>query len=139
MNIGAYLHSRWAADAVLNGLLPVAKLVTGEYTVADPSVPYATMFKTMGRPDAYDNDGACLDRQTIQITIHHGRDHYDEGAAIVEAVKNCFGRAAFDVSGSGKVINMQRTGDWESQDGDGNWVFAVQFDCRVYVPSGSGV
>jgi hypothetical protein len=137
MNIGQVLHARWEADGTLNGLLPVAKVMTGNYFAEDPVFPYGTIIRPGDTTEGYDNEGAADERVTVRVTVYHHRDSYDAGLAIADAVKSAFDRAAFDLFGSDKVLNMQRTGYVELQDEDDNWFFVIDFTCMVYLASGT--
>jgi len=137
MNINATLHSRWANDATLNGLLPVAKVVTGIYFASEPAYPYATITRPGDRPLAYSSEGAAVERVLVRITVYHGLNNYDEGLAIADAVKAAFDRKDFALSGSDKVLNMQRCGYMEVSDEDvAGWFFVLDFDCSVYLAAG---
>ena len=137
MNIGQVLHTRWAADGTLNGLLPVANVMTGNYFATDPVFPYATITRPGDTTEGYDNSDAAEERVTVRVTVYHHRDNYDEGLAIADAVKSAFDRTAFDLSGSDKVLNMQRTGYLELQDENDNWYFVIDFTCTVHLASGT--
>jgi hypothetical protein len=136
MNIGQVLHARWAANNALNTLLPVAKVMTGTFFAIDPVFPYATITRPGDTTEDYDNEGAAKERVTVRVTVYHHRDNYDEGLAIADAVKSAFDRSAFDLSGSDKVLNMQRTGYEELQDEKDNWYFVIDFVCTVHLASG---
>ena len=137
MNLGQVIHQRWAADSTLNGLLDSSKVTTGTYYATDPTFPYATITRPGDTTGGYDNDGAALELPRVRITVYHGRDNYDEGLAIAAAVKSAFDRTDFALSGSDKVLNMQRDGYEEIDDEDGDWYFVIDFLCRVYLATGT--
>ena len=136
MNIGQVLHTRWAADGTLNGLLDSSKVTTGTYFAADPGFPFATITRPGDTTEGYDNSGAAEEHVTIRVTVYHHRDNHDEGLVIADAVKSAFDRTNFDLSGSDKVLNMQRTGYAELQDEDDNWYFVVDFLCMIHLATG---
>ncbi len=137
MNIGAVIHTRWAADSTLNGLLPSSDVMTGNYFATDPKFPYATITRPGDTTEGYDNTEAAEERVTVRVTVYHHRDNYDGGLAIADAAKSAFDRTKFDLSGSDKVLNMQRTGYAELQDEDDNWYFVIDFTCTVHLASGT--
>ena len=132
MNLAQVIHQRWAADEALDNLLPAARVYTG--MSVDPTTPYAVITRQSDRPVAYLSDGSTVDRVGLRVGVFH--DNYDAGAAIVHQVKVAFHLAQFALSGSDRVINMQRSNDFEQQSADGVWEFAVDFDCTVYLTSG---
>ena len=136
MNIGQVLHTRWAAGTTLNGLLAAAKVMTGRYFAEDPTFPYATITRPNDVPQGYTSDGAAVERVAVRITVYHAFESYDEGLAIADAVKSTFDREDFDLSGSDKVLNMQRSGYQEIQDEDGDWYFVIDFECPVHLSAG---
>jgi len=136
INLGQYLHARWAADTTLNGLLDSSKLSTG--LAPDSEFPYATITWPGNTAGGWTNDGASLDRIGVRITVYHGRDNYDDGKAIVSAIRNAYSRADFAVGGGGRCINMQYTGDEELQDEEDDWYFVIDFEAQVHTLAGSG-
>lgn len=137
MNIGQVLHARWEANETLNGLLPVSKVMTGVYFADDPKFPYATITRPGDTTAGYHNTGAAEERVVVRITVYHHRDNYDEGLAIADAAKAVFDRTAFDLSGSDRVLNMQRSAYEETQDEEDNWFFIIDFVCMVHLASGT--
>jgi hypothetical protein len=136
MNLGQVLHTRWAADGTLNGLLDSSKVTTGTYFAEDPQPPYATITRPGDMTAWRDNEGAAEEHALVRITVYHGRDNYDEGLAIADAVKAAFDRTDFALSGSDKVMNIQRIGYEEIDDEDGDWYFMIDFRCQVYLANG---
>lgn len=136
MNLGQVLHTRWEADGTLNGLLPVAKVMTGIYFAEDPVYPYATITRPYDVPLQYDNTGAAVERVMVRITVYHAAESYDEGQAIANAVKSAFDRTDFNLSGSDRVLNMQRDSYQAIQDEQGDWYFVIDFVCLVHLSAG---
>ena len=132
MNLAQVIHQRWAAAEPLDNLLPASRVYSG--MSVDPSRPYAVIAKQSGRPVACLSDGSAVDQVGIRIQVFH--DNHDAGAAIVHQVKAAFHQTDFALSGSDKVINMQRSNDFEQQDDGGGWQFVVEFNCTVYLASG---
>lgn len=132
MNLAQVIHQRWAATGPLNDLLPASRVYTG--MSIDPTTPYAVITKQSDRPMAYLSDGSSVDRVGVRVAVFHGA--YDAGAAIVHQLKLAFHLAEFALSGSDKVISIQRSNDLERQDEDGLWQFVVDFNCTVYLTSG---
>ena len=132
MNLAQVIHQRWAADEALNGLLPASRVYTG--MSVDPTTPYAVITKQSHRPMAYLSDGSTVDQVGVRVQTFH--DNYDAGAAIVHQIKVAFHQAEFALSGSDKVINIQRSNDFEHLDRDGVWQFVVDLNCTVYLASG---
>lgn len=132
MNLAQVIHQRWAAAEALNDLLPAASVYTG--TSVDPTTPYAVISKQSDRPEAKLNDGSAVDTIVVRIEVFH--DNRDAGAAIVHQVKAAFDRTDFALAAGDKVINMQRSNDHETQEKDGVWKFAVDFNCTVHLASG---
>ena len=131
MNLAQAIHTRWAADAALNGLLPVTQVMTGIYVAGEPGSRYATVTLCGGRFEGAANDGSSIDTVTIRIQVHY--DHYDAGRSIADALLAAFDRSSFPLSPTDKVICMQRTGlPTETQDATGGrWSWTVDFQCRV--------
>jgi hypothetical protein len=132
MNLAQVIHQRWAADAALSSLLPASRVYTG--MSIDPTTPYAVITRQSDRPAAYFNDGSTVDRIGVRVQVFHHA--YDAGAAVVHQLKLAFHLAEFPLSGSDKVLTMQRANDSEQQNKDGVWQFVVDFDCTVYLASG---
>lgn len=132
MNLPKYLHTRWAANETLNGLLPVASLHTGSHRAVDPTFPYATITMPGGYNDGRTNDGVSNEVVTARISIYHGADNYDELVTIAEAVHDAFDGAAFNLGGSDRCILMHQEGEPDQiQDDRSDWTFVIDFTCRV--------
>ena len=132
MNLAQVIHQRWAAAGSLNGLLPAARVFTG--MSVDPTRPFAVISKESDRPLECYNDGAAVDVVGVRIRVF--ADDYDAAAAIMHQVKAAFDRSAFALSGSDKVLNMQRGDDSELQNDDGVWQLTIDFQCTVYLAAG---
>ncbi|HUT11851.1 MAG TPA: DUF3168 domain-containing protein [Thermoguttaceae bacterium] len=133
MNLAEVIHQRWAAAGGLNGLLPATSVYTG--LSVDPEMPYAVISKRSDRPMARHNDGSGVDAVGVRIEVFH--DNRDAAATIVEQVKTTFDRTDFTLSGSDKVINVQRVNDSERQNDDGVWQMTIDFHCAVYLAPGA--
>ncbi len=121
----------------MNGLLDSSKFVTGVYFATDPEFPYATLTRPGDNTEGYDNSDAAEELVVVRITVYHHRDNYDEGLAIADAVKAAFDRSAFALSGTDRVLNMQRSGYAETQDDEeDNWFFVIDFTVRIYLTAG---
>lgn len=132
-DLAAQIHVRWAADATLNGLLPVAQVHTGAYSVEDPEFPFATITFPGGGPRDYSNTDTIA-HPVVQITVYHGLDYHDEAKAIMDAVLAAFDRADFELTGSDSVLNVQLTGEpSELQDSDGDWYLVASFECAILI------
>lgn len=129
MNLAQVIHQRWAAAETLNNLLPAASVYTG--MGVDPTVPYAVIGKRSDRPAAYHNDGSALSTVCLRIELFH--DNHDSAAAVRDQIMAAFDRTDFALSGSDKVINMQRSDDFEVQEEAGTWRFVIDFNCTVYL------
>lgn len=132
MNLGQVIHQRWAAAEALSNVLPASRVYTG--MSIDPTTPYGTITRQSDRPTAYLNDGSTIDQVGLRVQVFH--HNHDAGAAVVHQIKAAFHQAEFALAGSDKVINMQRTNDFEHQNDDGVWQFVVDFKCTVYLASG---
>ena len=132
MNLAQVIHQRWAADSTLNGLLPATRVYTG--LSFDPTRPFAVISKESDKPETYHSDGSAIDAVGLRIQVYH--DNYDAGAEIAHQIKKVFDRTAFDLSGSDKVLNIQRGNNSENQTDDGVWQFIMEFICTVYLASG---
>ncbi|MGD0516486.1 MAG: DUF3168 domain-containing protein [Thermoguttaceae bacterium] len=132
MNLAQVIHQRWAADSTLNGLLPATRVYTG--LSFDPTRPFAVISKESDKPETYHSDGSAIDAVGLRIQVFH--DNYDAGAEIAHQIKKVFDRTAFDLSGSDKVLNIQRGNNSENQTDDGVWQFIMDFICTVYLASG---
>lgn len=139
MDIEKQIHARWAADATLNGLLPETKLATGIYFAEDPTFPYATLTRPGDTPEEYYNDGSSIEGVQVRITVYHQKSSYDEGVAIVDAIKAAFDRSMFSLTGnSDKVLHMERLSYAPLQDqASGDWFFVVDYMCHVFLGSGT--
>lgn len=129
MNLVEVIHQRWAASAPLEDLLPAVRLYTG--TSVDPTLPYAVIDKRSQRPLVRHNDGSAVDAVGVRISLFH--DSHDLAAAVMQQVKAAFDRTDFALSGNDKVINIQRSDDFQRQADDGVWQFTIDFDCTVYL------
>jgi len=136
MNLAQAIHARWAADARLDALLPVARVMTGTCFAADPGTRFATITLPGGTFEGYANDGSSLSTVLVRIQVHH--DDYDGGQAVTEAVLAAFGRAELSLSAGGKVLCMQPAAvPQEVQDPEnGQWDWLIDFQCRVHLPAG---
>ena len=134
MNLSQVLHQQWAANATLNGLLPVANLHTGTYFATDPTFPYATLAPQPGDVQSRMNDGHRIDTQTVRFVVYHGADSYDEGVIIAQAVDDAFDKLDFDLGGGDRVISMLVDGPpSEEQNDEGNWSWVIDFTCMIHV------
>ena len=132
MNLPKYLHTRWAANTTLNGLLPATSLHTGTHMAVDPTFPFATISMPGGFNAGRTNDGVSNEAVSVRIAVYHGADYYDELVAIAEAVHDAFDEAAFDLGGSDRCILMHQEGEPDQiQDERGDWTFSIDFTCRV--------
>ena len=138
MDIEKQIQLRWAADATLEGLLPVANVAVGLYFKKVPLYPYATITRPGDVPEGYHNDGSSSENVQIRIAVYHQRSSYDEGEAIVDAMKAAFDQAAFSLTGnSDKVMHMERLSYAPLQDQEtGDWAFVVDYMCKVFLGSG---
>lgn len=132
MNLAQVIHQRWAAAEALDQLLPASRVYTG--MSVDPRPPYAVITRQSDRPSAYFHDGSTVDQVGVRVQVFH--DNHDAGAAIVHQIKRAFHQSQFALSGSDKVINMQRANDSERPNDDGLWQFVIDFNCTVYLASG---
>jgi hypothetical protein len=133
MNLAQVIHQRGAAAEQLNDLLPADRVTTG--TGVDPTLPYAAISKHSQRPGVIYNDGSAVDTVGVQIEVFH--DDYDAAAAIVAQIKAVFDRTDFALAGSDRVINIQRSNDFQEHAADGTWRMAVDLNCSVYLESGA--
>ena len=68
------------------------------------------------------------------------RDGYftpEDEPAILEQIKVALDRTSFELSGSDRVLFMQRTDDFANQNDDGLWRMVVDFRLTVYLASGA--
>ena len=135
MDLARAIHTRWAADADLVALLPVARVMTGVYAEDEPDFPYAVIRTTGDAPVAQANNSMAVDEVTLEIIVSD--DDYDDLLAIVHRVKQAFNRADFDITDSCKVIDIERQWDYPVQDEDTLvWDWIIIFAVRVYLPAG---
>ena len=113
-------------------MLPAARVYTG--LSVDPATPYAVISKQRQSPQTIHNDGSGIDTVVVRMQVFD--DRLDRAAAILEQVKVAFDRTAFELSGSDKVLYMQRADESERQQDDGLWRLVVDFHCTVYLASG---
>ena len=132
MNLAQVIHQRWANATPLNDLLPATQVTTG--MSLDPALPYAVISKQSDRPVERFGDGSAVDEIGIRVQVFH--DNHDSGSDIAHQIKAAFDRTNFDLSGSDKVINMERSNDFELQQSDGVWRFVVDFCCMVQLATG---
>jgi hypothetical protein len=133
MNLAQVIHQRWAATEALSSLLPAARVYTG--MSVDPSRPFAVISKESHRPLESYNDGAAVDVVGVRIRVFH--DDYTAAAAVVAQIKAAFDRSEFALSGSDKVLAVERADDAELQTDDGVWQLTVDFKCTVYLAAGT--
>ncbi len=129
MNLVEVVHQRWAAASALSDLLPAQRVYTG--IGVDPTMPYAVIGKRSHRPAVRHNDGSAVDTVGLRIEVFH--DDHDSAMAIMDQVKAAFDRTGFALSGSDKVIDVQRVNDSQRQENDGVWRLVIDFDCTVYL------
>jgi len=135
MNLAEKIHERWQSNSVLEALLPVARFFTGNYFTDEPTLPYAIMTFPDGRPIWQHNDDSAVDAVTVRIQIVD--DNYDDGLAILNAVKSAFNRQDFNLTGSDSVLTMERGSDTAIQDDvNGVWSFIIDFAVSVYLANG---
>lgn len=136
MNLAQYIHTQWAADATLNGLMDSDRVTTGIYFEDDPGSRFGTITLPGGAYRQRFNDGGALNETLVRIQVHH--DDYDLGLAIANAVLAVFNRSDFDLSGSDKVINIQAEGPpAELQDViTGEWDFVIDLRAVVHLATG---
>jgi hypothetical protein len=133
MNLLEVIHQRWATATTLNSLLPAARVYTGRS--ADPSRPFAVIFKQSHRPLAQCNDGTAFAAIGLRIQVFH--DDHDAAAAIIDQLKATFDRTRFSLSGSDTVTLVQCSNDWEQQNDDGVWQMTVDCICTVCLAQNS--
>lgn len=127
------IYERWAANQALNALLPASRVFTG--ASLDPALPLAVISKQSDRPGPYQSDGSSIDTVVLRIRVFHA--HYDAAADIIDAIKKAFDRLSFDLEGGDVVLNMRRLNDYEQQRPDGAWEMIIDFNCTVYLGSGT--
>ena len=129
MNLAQVIHQRWAANPALDNLLPASDVYTG--AAVGSTTPYAVISKEHDRPTGFHNDGSAIDTIGVRFEVFH--DNYDSGIALMEQIKGAFDRTDFALSGSDKVINMQRVNNFDVQEKDGVWRLVIDFNCTVYL------
>lgn len=136
MNLAQYIHSRWAADGTLNGLMDSSLVTTGIYFENNPGSRFATITLPGGLYRQRFNDQGALNETIVRIQVHY--DNYDLGLLIANAVLAAFNRADFDLSGTDKVINIQADGPpAELQDPEtGEWDFVMDLVAVVHLATG---
>ena len=132
MNLAQVIHQRWADAEGLDDLLPASRVTTGMNL--DPSLPYAVISKQSDQVVERFSDGSAVDNVGLRVQVFH--DNHDAGSDIVHQIKAAFDRTSFDLAGSDKVINMQRSNDFEVHQDDGTWRFVVDFTCTVQLATG---
>ena len=132
MNLAQVIHQRWASAEALSALLPAARVYTG--MSVDPATPFAVIAKESDRPLERFGDGSAIDVVKIRIEVFH--ENLDGGAAVVHQIKVAFDCTSFDLAGSDKVINMERSNDFAIQQDDGTWRFVIDFNCLVQLATG---
>lgn len=137
MNPLTAIHSRWAADAALNGLLAATSVATGTFlkapvapALADRVLPYATINREEGG-ETFRSNAERIDNLPVTIAVYH--DDYDKGHAIAEAVLSAFNNANFALDGNDRVIDMRCPPYAEQQDAaSGVWAFVFAFSVAVH-------
>jgi hypothetical protein len=127
------IHQRWAAATTLSALLPAARVFTG--ASFDPTLPLGVITKQSDKPDSYHSDGSAIDTVVVRIHVLHAQ--HDAAANIVAQIKTAFDRTTFDLGGGDCVQNMQRINDSEQQRSDGTWEMIIDFNCAVYLATGT--
>jgi hypothetical protein len=133
MKLEKAIHQRWADDATLNALLPAERVTTG--LSCRGQRPYATLSREApARAVMHANSGEIVDEVALRIDIWS--DEFSQGRAIAEQVRSAFDRAAFDLDGGDRVVQMRRDGESSSQDDDAAWKFSLTFTVFVHLPTG---
>lgn len=132
MNLLEEIHSRWADDATLNGLLDSENVYTGRSF--DPTPPFCVLTRESQAPEWQANCSGCVDRVGMRFQLFHA--NYDTGYVIVETIREVYNRANFDLDGGDSVLTMERSGEFEIQEDDGVWRFVLDFQCLVHLIEG---
>ena len=130
MSLEQAIHRRWAADAALAALLPPERFTTGRASAG--LLPYATLARRSNRAAWRTAAGDRLDETEVAIHVWH--EDYDAGRAIAGRVEALFDRAAFDMEGGARVVQMRRLDDDAAQGPDGVWRFTLVFLAQVHWP-----
>jgi hypothetical protein len=133
MNLSQLIQQRWTDNADLCALLLASRVYTG--LNFDGARPYAILSKQSDRPQSRHSDGSSIDAIGLRIEVFH--DHYDAGAATVQAIKTAFDGWAADFPGGDRILNFRRTNDFERRLDDGVWQFTIDFLCTAYAAEGA--
>ena len=142
MNLAQVIHTRWAADATLNGLLAAStKVVTGRHFAEDPGDSWAFVEMLGGPYESRTNDPTAVANVTVRFTVHYGADGADNHTSCgtaCNAIHDVFDNTDFALANSDHVLCMRAAGiPAEVQDEDtGDWEFVVDYNCRVRLAAG---
>lgn len=128
----AKIHARWAAATALNNLLDSSRFFTDANQSASPSLPFAIVVADAGSSEVRTNSGD-IDRVPVRFAVYG--ETLDATKAIADAAVDAFDRAAFDLAGSDRVLNMQRQGQPAAVQDDetGVWVVTINFEAMVWI------
>ncbi|MBI2826708.1 MAG: DUF3168 domain-containing protein [Planctomycetia bacterium] len=123
MSLEQAIHERWASDFVLTAGLPVERVFTGN-ACGDPPLPYAVLERRENQVLARTSSGTSIDRAVLRITVWTA--DLGQGQQILRAVAGRFDRAEFDLA-AGRVLNMERLAESQSQQDDGAWRLEMDY------------
>jgi len=142
VNLSQVIHTRWAADVTLNGLLAAStKVVTGRHFAEDPGTSWAWIEMLGGPYETRMNSEIAVAAVTVRFTVHYavdGADNHTSCNTACNAIHDVFDNEDFALANSDQVLCMRANGiPVEMQDEEtGEWEFTVEYTCRVRLAVG---
>jgi hypothetical protein len=126
MSLEQAIHSRWAGDGALAGLIPPARFVTGK-ALGGIALPYATMSRT-GSGKTTRTSLRLVEEALVRIDAWG--DSLDTLKQVSDAAAARFDGQSF-TDGGVTVLRMRRVDVKESQSDDGTWRLSMEFVAKV--------
>lgn len=132
MNVQRAIHETWSAHAPLARLLAADHFFTGKVPVEDAQaramgLPYAALAIVGDYETQRTSSGTQLVRCLLRFSIYTAQ--YTLAKEIAAEVLARFNRATF-VSADGRVLDMKPANRSETEQDNGAWRIAMDFDTR---------
>jgi hypothetical protein len=120
------IHSRWAGDGTLAGLVPSARFVTGK-ALGGSALPYATLTR-LGFGKATRSSLKVVEEALLRFSVFD--NSLDTLKQIANAAATRFDGAVFTDAGV-IVLRMRRVDLKETQADDGTWELTMDFTANT--------
>jgi hypothetical protein len=126
MSLEQAIHSRWAGDGALAGLVPAARFVTGK-ALGGEALPYATLSRI---------GSGKTTRSSLRL-VEEVLCRFDVWSSSLDTLKQVADAAAARFDGQSftdagvTVLRMRRTEQKETQADDGTWRLTMDFTAKL--------